>query len=225
MAISPVRYAKERIKEKQSIQDQKYPVVTISREVGCPAKVITRDLVALINRTARDKWSCVSKEILYESAKELGIPPSDLKYFFKYHEHGVLDSMLNTVAKFYTSDHKIYRSVEKAVSSFAQHGHVVIVGRGAAAILKDHQNALHIRLMAPLRWRQEKIMEYYHLGRKEALKFINDYDQKRARFMQHFTKTLTDPSLFDVIFNCETFTKQEILRTVMVLMKEKNMIQ
>ncbi len=160
MAISPIKYARDRLQEKQKIQAQKYPVVTISREVGCPAKVITRELVATINKTNRDKWSCVSKEILYESAKELGIPPSDLKYFFTYHEQGVLDSMLNTLTKFYISDQRIYKSIEKAINTFAQHGNVMIVGRGGAAILEGHQNALHIRLMAPFWWRQQKVMEY-----------------------------------------------------------------
>jgi cytidylate kinase len=181
--------------------------------------------VAHINRETSNRWSCVSKEILFESAKDLGIPPSDLKYFFKYHEQGVLDGMLNTLTKFYVSDRKIFKSIEKAIVSFAQHGNVVIVGRGGAAILEDHQNALHIRLMAPLSWRHNKVMEYYGMSKNEALKFIQDYDQKRTRFMAHFARrSNSDHALFDVIYNCATLSKSEVMRAIYNLMKEKQMV-
>ncbi len=40
--------------------------------------------------------------------------------------------------------------------------------------------------------------------------------------MDHFIKS--NHALFDVIYNCETFTKEEVMRSIIGLMKEKKMV-
>ena len=225
MIIHPAKYAREREKEREKSKGSKGFIVTISREFGCPAKIITKDLISLINKSSEQKWTSVSKEILAESAKTLGIPPSEIKYFFEYHEQGVFDGILNTIAKFYISDRKIYSAVEKAISSIGNNGNVVIVGRGGAAICKDFNKALHVRLMAPLDWRIEKVMEYYKIGRKQAVDFVQDYDSKRQKFISHFSKEGLTNSLFDVIYNCKSFSKKEIVQSIFKQMKTKKLIK
>ena len=225
MAIHPTKYAREREKERERSKVSKAVVVTISREFGCPAKPITKELVSLINSTSKQKWTYLSKEILGKSATELGIPPSEIKYFFKYHEQGIIDGILNTISKFYISDRKIYSAIEKAIKSIGNQGNVVIVGRGGAAICHNFSKALHIRLIAPLNWRVEKVMEYYNIGKKQAIEFIHDYDSKREKFMSHFWKEGLTPSLFDVTYNCESFSKREIVQSIFHIMKERKLIE
>ncbi len=224
MGIDPTKYAKDRIKEREKSKKSGGAIVTISREFGCPAKTITKDLVTLINKTTGHRWSYVSKEILAESAKELGIPPSEIKHFFKYHEQGVFDGMLTAIAKFYASDHKIYNAIEKTIRSIGNKGNVIIVGRGGAAICNDFEKALHIRLMAPLEWRVEKIMQYYKLEKGKATRFILDYDEKRKKFMGHFLKSGAVHSLFDVIYNCKSLEKRDIVHSIYDLLKARKML-
>ncbi len=224
MGITLTSYAHARHREHEKQRKTGGPAVTISREFGCPAKPITKELIAVINKTHQNKWKWVSKEIMHESAKELGTPPSELKYFFKYHEQGMLDGILNTQSKFYISDRKVYKTIRKVIKTIGLSGNTIIVGRGGAAICHEIENSLHIRLIAPLEWRTKMVMEFYHLDRMKAIEFIKDYDQKRKRFMEHYIKTDNKQAIFDVIYNCSSISKQEIVKSVYSLIKDKGML-
>ncbi len=224
MGITITGYARKRLKEKEKQRITGGPVVTISREFGCPSKLITKMLVQKINSAQKSQWKWVSKEILSESARELGIPPSEIKYFFNYAEHGMVDGILNTLANFYISDKKVYNAVRKVIKSIGFSGNIVIVGRGGAAICHDIKNSLHIRLLAPLEWRTEKIMEFYHLDRNKATEFIKSYDQKRRKFLEHFYKAEDMNKLFDIIYNCAGLSKAEIVNSIYSILREKGML-
>ena len=225
MGITLTSYAHERLREHAKQKKPGGPVVTISREFGCPAKPITKELIALINKTHRNKWKWVSKEIMHEAAKELGTPPSEIKYFFKYNEQGMLDGILNTQSKFYLSDRKVYNTIKKVIKAIGLSGNTVIVGRGGATICNDIENAIHIRLIAPLEWRTKMVREFYHLDKNKATDFIKSYDLKRKKFMEHFQKTDNNLSLFDIIYNCASFSKQEIVKSIYSLLLDRNILK
>jgi cytidylate kinase len=186
--------------------------------------VITKMLVQKINRTQNLHWKWVSKEILSESARELGIPPSEIKYFFSYNEHGMVDGILNTLSNYYITDRKVFNAVRKFIKSIGFAGNIIIVGRGGAAICHDIKNSLHIRLLAPLEWRTEKIMEFYHLDRNKAIEFIKSHDQNRKKFMQHFYQSEDMHDLFDIIYNCASLSKTEIVNSIYSILREKEML-
>lgn len=225
MGITLTSYAHDRLRELNKLKETGGPVVTISREFGCPAKPITKELIATINKTHRNKWKWVSKEIMHESARELGTPPSEIKYFFKYNEQGMLDGILNTQSKFYISDRKVYNTIRKVIKTIGLSGNTIIVGRGGAAICNDIDNSIHIRLIAPLEWRTKMIMEFYHLDKNKATEFIKNYDLKRKKFMDHFQKTDNKQALFDIIYNCASFSKQEIVNSVYSLLKDRGILK
>jgi len=224
MAITVRKYAKDRISEKEGKAKQQGPVVTISRQLGCPAKPIAGKLVELINKESKQKWNCISKEILKESASKLGIPASELKYFFKYNEQGVLDGMLSTISKFYVSDIRAGKAVKNAISSIAGKGNVVIIGRGGAAICRDMGDSIHVRLTAPVEWRLAKVMDAYDMRHKEALKFLKDYDNKRINFLMQFSKENDPAILFDIYYNCARFDIDDIAHSIYSLMQIRGLI-
>ena len=220
--VDPIIYSRERLKEKGRNM-QPGPLVTVSRAYGCPAKIIAENLVKKLNKSGKPQWKWISKEILHASAKELGLPPGELQYFFKYHEQGVFDGMLSALAKFYVSDRKIYKVIEKVIYTIGYRGHSVIVGRGGAAICKDISQGLHIRLFAPIEWRIKKVMETHELSHDKTSQFIQDYDKKRKKFLEHFTKNPEAESLFDIEYNCASLTHEEIVTSILCLMKDKSM--
>lgn len=224
MGITITGYARKRLEKREKQKKTGGPVVTISREVGCPSKLITKLLVQKINSKQNLHWKWVSKEILPESARELGIPPSEIKYFFGYNELGIVDGLLNTFANYYITDRKVYNTVKKVIKSIGFAGNTIIVGRGGAAICRDIENSLHIRLIAPLKWRTERIMEFSQVDRSKATELIKSYDQKRKKFMQQFQNTEGDHDLFDIIYNCASFTKDEIADSLYSIIQEKGML-
>ncbi len=56
--------------------------------------------------------------------------------------------------------------VQKAVRSACESGNMIIVGRGSQAILKDESNVIHVRIVAPLEDRIQRVKEEIKLTRE-----------------------------------------------------------
>lgn len=227
--IDLTRYALERFREKQQALEPG-PVVTISRQYGCPSKPIAEALTRSINNYVDAKgkgkpWSWISKELLEETAKELQMHPSKIEHIFNYEERNLFDEILSAhSSKYYASDRKIRKTIGQVIHSIAHEGNVVIVGRAGAAITQDIQQSLHIRLTAPLKWRVNRIMGRFHLTEEEALKRVEDIDRKRKQFMDYYYGREFDDSLFDIIYNTATLSQEVIVESILTMMIMKQLV-
>jgi cytidylate kinase len=204
------------------------PVVTISREFGCPSKPIAQMLTDALNkRIAKPgipKWRCISKEIVEESARKLDIKTVEMNYLLSTSEKGLVEDILTSFAAPYVSSHKIKKILNDVIRTLAMQGHLVFVGRGSVAILQGSPEALHIRLQAPLEWRVQGICKSRGLSEAEALRLTNETDKKRTALIELLLGRKYGPHLFDVIFNCNTFSKEDIVQSIMKIMEVRNMI-
>ncbi len=219
---------KKNVEEEMKIIKDPGPVITISRETGCPAKRISKLLALTLNkkRTKKDyNWKCVSKEILNEAAKELNLEPSKIQYVFDFEERSTWDEILNSLStRYYKSDRKIRRTISGVIRTIASNGHVIIIGRGSVAITHDIPQSLHINLEAPIVWRSEMLCEKMDISIKEAKKYIHDTDKKREKFRNSFYGKHTDYTRFDIKFNCMRFTDEEIVNSIVNIMQLRGMI-
>jgi len=205
------------------------PVITISRETGCPAERIAKQLALSLNKRKESKsphWKCVSKEILKESAKELELNPSQIKYVFDFEQRGAWDDIMSSFStKYYKSDRKIRKTIAEVIRTIAEQGNVIIIGRGSVAITRDMPNAFHVNLEAPLDWRTEMIAIKYNMKPDEARQFAIETDKNRMKFRESFYGRSTDYTRFDVTYNCMTFTDDEIIKSITSLLLIRGMIK
>ncbi|MCX7999825.1 MAG: cytidylate kinase-like family protein, partial [Leptospiraceae bacterium] len=69
-----VDYVNERLKEyAQGQAVQQKGVITISREYGCPGKIVSAKLAEALS-SPQNSWKVIDKEILQIAAQELSIP-------------------------------------------------------------------------------------------------------------------------------------------------------
>lgn len=216
MKIDLIKYLTYKIeKEKKEIKEPG-PVITISRDYGCPGKKVAEKLVDEINKKmivkGKDiRWRYVTKEILAEAAKELEMEPEKLKYVFDYETKSVLDDIIAShTYKYYKSDKKIRNTIKKVIRNIANEGNVVIVGRGGVAITRDIAKSLHIKLEAPLEWRVIRVAEKHNISFEDARERVLEIDKKRAEFRELFEGKDTDYTTFDITFNCMTLSIEEI---------------
>jgi cytidylate kinase len=204
------------------------PLVTISREFGCPSKLIAQMLVDALNKkgeaTHARKWKFINKEVLESAAKELQLNPMDVKYLLSVGEKGLLEDVLVSFSSMYVSNIKIKRTLIKVVTTIAQSGHVVLVGRGSAAILQGRPWTLHIRLQAPVEWRIPEICKLKNVNEDEAAKMIVTIDHQRRSLYELILGRKFDPNVFDVVFNCATIPKQQIVQGILGMMEDRGMI-
>ena len=229
MKIDISKYLKERYIESVLPASFPGPVVTISRELGCPSKMLSQKLMAKLNAEKNyDKkipWRFISKEIMEESAKELEVDLAEIQYVFDYKQHGALeDLMLSYSRKFYKTDRKIRNTIANVIRNFAEEGNAIIVGRGGVAITRDIPKSLHIHLEAPIEWRALRTSEKHSLNIEEAKKHCIDIDKKRQQFRDYFEGKGNDYTRFDLKFNCMTLDIDEISDMIIAGMKVKDLI-
>jgi cytidylate kinase len=77
------------------------------------------------------------------------------------------------------------------------------VGRGAQFVL-PRERGLRVRIVAPLDYRVQQIMERRHLSFEEARDYVAKTDAGRQDFVrQYFHHDVPDPHLFDFVVNVE----------------------
>ena len=62
----------------------------------------------------------------------------------------------------------------------------VVLGRAGALVLRDHPDALHVRLDGPPERRVERMMREQGLERAEAERLRKDADRAREAYVRHF---------------------------------------
>ena len=230
MRIDISKYLTERYLDSVSKQEFEGPVVTISREFGCPAKKIAANLTTRLNElkspmAKKTNWHWVSKEILAESARELGVDPSEIGFVFRYETRGVMDEILSSYSKkYYKSERKIRATISRVIRNIASDGNVIIIGRGGVAITRDIVKSLHVNLEAPLDWRALRISEKHCMSIEEAKKYALDVDKKRAEFRDYFHGKGSDYSRYDVTFNCMTLSIDNITEAMIRMMQLRELV-
>ncbi|HOY31364.1 MAG TPA: cytidylate kinase family protein [Bacteroidales bacterium] len=217
--------------EGKKAEHRKLPFITISREYGCPAKDIAGRVIDRLNReNEKDKqaqrWTALSKEILLTASEELNVNPERIRKIFNDEKRGVIDEILNAFSeKYYYSDRKILKTLDKIILDFALHGNVVIIGRGGMAVTRHLPLGIHVRLFAPLEWRIQRL---FNSGlcktMEEAKKLSNQIDFKRNALLKSKTKSENYEDDFDIFYNCKYMTEEEITDSIIQILKGKRLL-
>lgn len=230
MHIDLLKYVSDRIQDEGGKEKETGPVITISREYGCPAKVIASRLAEELTRKlfakGKDiKWRFVTKEIMAESAKALEVEPEKIKYVFQYEQKSLVDDIIAAqFNKYYKSERRILNTVAKVIRNMAAEGHVIIVGRGGVAITHDISRSLHVMLEAPIDWRTVRIAENFKISEEEARKAALDVDKKRKEFREYFQGKDSDYTRFDLTINCMSFSIEEIVHIILRVAEIRKLI-
>lgn len=215
MANTLLNYLNKRLEERefktQKKEETAGPVITISREVGCNGIRLATKIAARLNRQkTTETWNVLSKEVFYESAKELNLAPEKLRKYFKKSDRYVFEEILKAFGdKNYKSEKRIANTVRDVVFGLAVDGFNIIVGRASHIIASDVKNAFHIRLIAPFEYRINTIINNNGLSRKEAEKFINKVETERIAFRRVLNEKHLREDLFDITINRASFDDEQ----------------
>lgn len=199
------------------------PVITISREVGCNGLKLANQIAGKLNQQKLyPVWKVLSKEIFYESAKELNLKPERVRRIFKQTTKYTFEEILKAFGeKQFKSERKIAKTVADVVRTFAIDGNCIIVGRAGHIIAGDIKNAFHLRLVAPLEYRLKVIMENKKMSRDEAIEFIHRVERERIAFRNAILQGHRINEIFDLTINRAAFTEEEITDIIDYTVKEK----
>jgi len=232
-----LQYMKDRVDNTPKNDDMgnNSSVLTISREYGCSARVIAEKIIALIEKkngkmSEENEWLIINKGIIQKTAKELNLDPSFIKKVTNSGSKGIFDELIMSFSEDDSpSDIKIKETIADVIKKSSKDGNRIIIGRSGATILKDLNNkSLHIRLEGSEKFRSERLMKLHNLTEKDAKKRIKKTDINRKHIRNYFKRKHTslenENCAFDVIYNCERFTKDEIAENIFFMMAMKKMV-
>lgn len=228
MGNSLITYMNKRLKKESSFNKDTYalgPVITISRQIGCDGLRLARKLVSNLNQQSPlNCWRVLSKEIFYESAKELNVDLGTVTKIFKQSDRYTFEEILKAFSnKKYKSERKIIKTVVDVIRTFSEDGNCIIVGRAGHIIAKDVQRALHVRLVAPLEYRLNVVMKKNNLNQTDALLFMRKIEHERVAFRKTINENLCEDN-FDITLNRLSFDDRAILDIITNAVRIKNLL-
>lgn len=192
------------------------PVVTISREIGTGATEIGQQVASKLGA------ELVDRRIIDEIARRLRIPPEEAERIDES-SGSLLERLLSAMGGAdlttgigdawswtppYAGDpgfdvHRASRRItEEVIKEAARLDDVVIVGRGAAYLLKDDARVLRIFLRAPQEARAALLMRSLGLDAKAAAERVKESDVNWGAYVRDaYHVNWRDPANYDLVLD------------------------
>lgn len=187
------------------------PVVTITRQFASGGSEVAR----LVARELG--WNVIDNEFVDEVARRADLPAAEVAQL-EERAPGLLERVARALAAGEPElavnvatapseggdEAAIVKVTERVIAEAAAHGRVVIVGRGAQAVLARHPDALHVFVVASKPWRVQLAVERLGVDPDHAAKVLDDTDHRRDQYVKtHYGRSRADLSTYDLVVNTE----------------------
>ncbi|MBK7378822.1 MAG: cytidylate kinase-like family protein [Ignavibacteriales bacterium] len=193
------------------------PCITISRETGAGAGFVSQHLISYLQNATKDKsceWTFFDKLLIEKVLADHNLP-GQLSEFMKEDKYSNISSVVNELLGIHPSKWTLLHKTTETIIQLARMGNVVIVGRAANVITAKLPKTFHVRLVAPLENRVQKMMKHYSMSEKEAGDFIKREDNSRKNYVKsNFNKDIENPHLYHLVVNTGLTTYEEAARLI-----------
>ncbi len=197
--------------------DRKIHAVTISRQTGCGALAIAQKLAEYLQAVApadEVPWTVFDRDLVEKVLEDHNLPRR-LRQFMPENCISEIEDTMDELFGLHPPSWMLVRQTAETILRLANLGNAIIIGRGSNIITAKLDFAFHVRLVAPLEKRVQRIQTNEHLGRTAALKFIRQEDRGRQRYVRRFyKKEIDDPLLYHVVMNTGLMSYENAARLI-----------
>jgi len=204
-----------------------HPFITISRQAWTGATTLSRRLVERLNQIdpAEMPWTSWDRELVEKVAADHQISQRLIESLGTSNRSWLTDflSGFSFDARAHPSEEMVYKRVAATVRALAQVGRVVLVGRGAVFVTHNMPGAIHIRLVAPLEYRVNYLMNRRGLSHKVALDEVRALDRSREAFYQRYWPGASlMPETFALTLNMACLNEEQVIECLLPLLRPVN---
>lgn len=194
-------------------------LITISRERGSGGRSIAMRLAQQLG------MKCFGKEIIFDIAQSAGVAAESVEKYDQEHyskwnlivdslrisshfspDYGLNFNLSNIEPEIFFTEDKYLKTTQEILRKLASESGVIFLGRGSQVIFKDRQDALHIRLVAPLELRIQRIAALLKVSIKEATKNVLEVDKSRTSYLRDFYSVdVNDAKFYHLAINTGRF--------------------
>lgn len=182
-------------------------LITISRSYGSGGAELGRHLAERLG------WRLIDRDLVHEVANRLRVPEEEVE---RRGEH--VASLVERVGAYLADafpemmmppippprvDYATVRILaESILIEAARTPDLVIVGFGGQHLFRNREDALHIRVYAPVSSRVATVMARLGVNEEQALREIRRRDHERSNYLRrHYEIDWMDPMLYDLMIN------------------------
>lgn len=184
--------------------------ITVSREFGAGGGEVARRLAEALG------WELLDRELLHRAAAIEHIPDIELE---RLDEKAL--SMTDRM-RLHPPHQRYMHGLTEAARQAAQRGKVVLVGRGTRQLLGDLPDVFHLRLVAPLDWRVQRMALREGWPMEKARACCLEVDRSRDRFTRYFFgPEALQPEQYDLVANSDPVPLDDVVALVFQLARPK----
>lgn len=187
------------------------PVITLTRQYASGGSDVAR-LVA-----AQLEWDVIDNEFVDEVARRAGLPADEVAQRDE-RAPGLLERLARTLAagspemviataslpRVEQDEAALVELTERVIDEAAAHGRIVLVGRGAQAVLAQRADALHVYVVASKPWRMRLAVQRLGVNPAEVEKVVDETDRQRDRYVRtYYGRHRQDVANYDLVVNTE----------------------
>jgi cytidylate kinase len=163
-------------------------VITISRQLGSLGCDIADAVVQRLGY--RKAW----RGLINQAARRARTPEMALEMLDELGLLGIKPPL--------SAEKEYLDAIRELIKELARDDNILIVGRGGQAVLRDWSNTLHVRVIAPLDVRVNRLVAQQGIPEDAALAQIRTSDRRRKRFVERaYHVDWGDPTLYDLVLN------------------------
>ena len=197
-------------------QQRPMPVIAVSREAGTLGRVVADRVAEKLGYRlyAENMISLIAETAHVNEYSVLNIDEKGRSFVYDLLEE------LNTKYRFQSGNY--FNALVKTIATINWQGGGVILGRGAAFILRGKKSNLVVRFTAPLEWRIEHMAQELEIDADEARSRIHELDSARRAFIRnYFSADIDDPHHFDLVINNEFMNVEDSVAVVLAALESK----
>lgn len=185
-------------------------VLTVSRQYGAGGGEVARRLAEALG------WQLFDRELLHQAAAVEQVPDAELER---------LDEKALSMAdrlRLHPPHQRYMHGLTEAARQAAARGRVVLVGRGTRQLLGDMPDAFHLRLVAPIDWRVQRMALREGWTMEQARTRCLEVDRGRERFTRYFFgPDALRPEQYDLTANSDRVPLDDIAACVLDLTRDE----
>jgi len=187
------------------------PVITVTRQYASGGSDVAHRVAVALG------WTVIDNEFVDQVAERAGLPAAEVAQR-EERAPGLLERLARTLAaaspelflataaapRVEQDEATIVRVTERVIAEAAAHGRIVLVGRGAQAVLAQRPDALHVYVVASQAWRIRHAVERLGVDPANARQVVDETDRQRDQYVKtYYTRQRHDFVNYDVVVNTE----------------------
>jgi CMP/dCMP kinase len=206
------------------MQSAQIELITVSREFGAGGSELARKL------GERLEWPVLDDEVTCRCAQRLNLDTAAVERM-REHSPTLLARLSSALlvsppeapgidTKHLLHIDAIAEAALESITEAARTLPLIVVGFGTQCIFANRPDALHVRLVAPMPVRVERLRSRFGWDANSAGTRARRMDEDRRRYVQrYFHRDLNDPLLYDVQINTGRTTIEEAVAMIEQLIR------